>query len=391
MHLVESFALDSGLKIDKPFIYESFYPLPFDDKYITIQPYGKYPCRHYDYWQETIDILIPHLKNTKIIQLGTKDEVSLNGALDLRAQTSLNQMAYLIKRSALHLGIDSLGIHYASGFQRKIVGLYCNMLPSQSGPYWSDQKDCIILEPPRKKNELPSYFAVEKPKTINKIKPEDIAKAVCKLLNIPFEFQYKSLFVGEKYHLKKIELVPQNSLGNWKELGIDSIIVRMDKHFNERVLNRQLQLCPCSIVTDRAIDSGILKMFKDKIPEFVYLLKKDSDPNDVLKARACGVPVFLISFLPEEELNKIKLKFADCGDIIREQQPNKKAEEAIKKKNIFYKNSTLTVADDKLWSCWGKKAKHEINQVNNYPLQPFVDDEELTGHLEDLILYEKKG
>jgi homoserine trans-succinylase len=59
MHLLESFALNTGLKIGTPYLYTSFVPRGFDGEYITLQPYGKAPARNYAYWQEVIDILKP--------------------------------------------------------------------------------------------------------------------------------------------------------------------------------------------------------------------------------------------------------------------------------------------------------------------------------------------
>ena len=151
MHLVESFSLNTGLKIGKPYLYEKFVPLPFQNDYITLQPYGKFESRKYDYWSEVIDILGPTLdkNNIKIVQIGAPPENPLYGCHNMIGQTEFNQAAYLIKNSVLHVGIDSFGIHFASGYGKKMVGLYSNMLPSQSGPYWSDDEDTIILEPER--------------------------------------------------------------------------------------------------------------------------------------------------------------------------------------------------------------------------------------------------
>ena len=69
MHLVESFALDTGLKIDKPHIYEKFIPTSFKGEYITLQPFGKYDSRKYDHWPDVVEILRPHIGDLQIIQL----------------------------------------------------------------------------------------------------------------------------------------------------------------------------------------------------------------------------------------------------------------------------------------------------------------------------------
>ena len=59
MHLVEQYALACGAKIDKPYIYEKFAPLPFNN-YITFSPYSK-PAKNYDYWREVLSVSYTHL------------------------------------------------------------------------------------------------------------------------------------------------------------------------------------------------------------------------------------------------------------------------------------------------------------------------------------------
>ena len=71
MHLIETYALNCGLKIDKPSIYEKYCPIPFDD-YISFQPCSKYDSKSYDLWQEVINQLVPILQEKKII-ISTRD------------------------------------------------------------------------------------------------------------------------------------------------------------------------------------------------------------------------------------------------------------------------------------------------------------------------------
>jgi hypothetical protein len=361
MHLVESFSLNTGLKIGEPYIYETYFPLPFEEKYITIQPFGKFESRKYDYWEETLETLVPVLKknNIKIVQLGVPDEKALHGCLDLRGKTDYNQAAYLIKNSLLHLGIDSFGIHLASGYKKKIVGLYCNMLPNNSGPYWSQKEDTIILEPERKEGERPSYAPMEMPKTINKIAPEEITRSVCKLLGVEFNFPYKTIFIGSEFENRRVEVVPLTHVENFVQLGVDSMIVRMDHYFNEDTLMNQLARCKCSVVTDKPVNIGILNKFKDRINEFVYFIDKDTDPDYFKLIKPTGVPFFLMTYLNGEDLNEIKLKYVDIAPIM--QKKNIGDLEDIMERlygteltdinisNLYYKTSCYSVIRDELY------------------------------------------
>ena len=66
MHLLETYALNCGAKIDKPYIYEQYYPLG-EEKYITIQPYSRYAGKQYVYWAEVINYIFPYLEKEKVI------------------------------------------------------------------------------------------------------------------------------------------------------------------------------------------------------------------------------------------------------------------------------------------------------------------------------------
>ena len=66
MHLIETYALNCGLKIDQPSIYEKYCPIPFDD-YISFQPCSKYDSKSYDLWQEVIINLLPNYKKKRFI------------------------------------------------------------------------------------------------------------------------------------------------------------------------------------------------------------------------------------------------------------------------------------------------------------------------------------
>ena len=395
MHLVESFACNTGLKISSPFILDKFVPLPFQDDYITLQPYGKYDSRKYDYWDEVIDILAPKLqeRNIKILQIGSPDEKELFGCYNMRGKTDFNQAAYLIKNSLLHVGIDSFGVHLASGFNKKMVGLYCNMYPSNSGPYWSNKEDVVILEPPRKEGERPSFSAIEDPKTINAINPEDIALGVSNLLNLDLDYPYKTLRIGREYKTRKIELIPAMFIENWSSLGVDSLIVRMDHYFHEDNLVHQLRRCPCSIVTDKPINLNILQKYKERINEFVYFVDEDTSPKYFDMLRSFAIPYFLMSNMDQERIDKVKLNYLDIGPIIH--RPKRTLEDVSELKGkdlskIFYKTSTYSVFQDDIYtSNVFADGNEPVKRIRNLEPQPVVDDPDFWDESENYLLLEK--
>ena len=100
MHILESFALNTGLKIDRPYIYEKYIPLPIaeDEKYIIVQPYTDSQSKNYEYWTETLNILIRTFRDTKtkIVLLGEVPHIQPFEVI--KVVPDYSQLAYLIKR-----------------------------------------------------------------------------------------------------------------------------------------------------------------------------------------------------------------------------------------------------------------------------------------------------
>ena len=253
MHLLTRYGLSTGVKIGKPFILNKFFPIA-DFQYITFHPFSKYQSKCYDYWQDVLDIIFPYLnkKNIKIIQIGAKGEQLLRGIYNTVGQTSIPQCSYIISHALLHLGADSFATHIASGSNKKIVAIYSNNFANAVRPYWTKNEDCVLIEPDRKESK-PSFSAEEHPKSINSIKPEDIAKGVLKLLEIELDYPYLTFNFGANYHNKFIENIP-NQVINPSGFGIDSIVIRMDFYFDETCLEEQLKISKCCIVTNIPIN-----------------------------------------------------------------------------------------------------------------------------------------
>ena len=82
MHILESYALQNDLKIDKPLIYEKYFPLTVD-KFITLDTSSLgTKALSYDHWQLVVDLIHPKLKDlgiTKIRLLGASAKYPLTG------------------------------------------------------------------------------------------------------------------------------------------------------------------------------------------------------------------------------------------------------------------------------------------------------------------------
>ena len=299
MHILEQYALNCGLKIGTPYIYEKYFPLPYQ-KYITFNPFGKFNSRRYSYWQEVINLIYPILDkhNIKIFQIGGQDERGYNNCFHLMGQTDFNQTAYIINNSLLHFGVDSFPIHIASYFDKKIVALYCNMYASQSKPYWSNPENIKLIQADLKNNK-PSYAPEENPKTIDNIKPEEIANSILNFLDIHTEIKQETLYAGQRYGSIIIESVPSvilppemlpNELLNIRYDYIESV---EEKDYICTLNN--LNIRRCSIITNKPINIEKFAQLKDKLVNIFYdITNNDIDIEFVNKIKFFGINIVFI-------------------------------------------------------------------------------------------------
>ena len=175
---------------------EKFYPLPFE-RIVTFQPFSK-DSKNYDYWQEVLNIIYPILEkeNIKIIQIGAVNEKGFLNCYHTQGTTSLNQCFYIISKSLLNLSTDSFSSHIAGIYDKPLVCLFLIIIQKMLGPFYGEKSKQILLEPNREKFPRPSYSFQEFPKSINSIFPEIITQSILKLLNLPYSYPFKSLFLA---------------------------------------------------------------------------------------------------------------------------------------------------------------------------------------------------
>ena len=397
-HLVETYALNCGLKIDKPFMLEKFFPLDID-RYITIHPNSKDDSKCYDYWQEVVDLIKEPLKekNINIVQIGIKDDAPLDGCLHTQGMAGLNQTAYILSKSLLHLGVDSFPAHVASGYGKKIVCLYSNTYASIARPYWNNSKNSILLEPDRSIKK-PSFSAQEMPKTINEINPEDISQGVFDLLEIKNNKKFKTLRKGPHYNAAAVQLIP-DCIVDVKTFNLESLIVRMDLHYNPEALTKQLETTKCTIVTEKEIDLNLLIHFKKNIKEFIYFITKDHNPEFVEELVRVGFPVILMSEMTDEEINAIKIRYMDHGLITKNPVADEKEVQEVKSKllkagnisiNLQYKSKRVLVSQGKFYHSEAAWRNNQPSSSVNPEFNPIIDDKDFWESLNEFYIIEKE-
>lgn len=358
--------------------------MPFE-KYVTFQPKSSCDSKNYDRWSDVLSILLPILEkdNIKIIQFGEKDNINYNKVYNISGQTLWTQVGFLIKNSILHFGADSFGMHLAGNYNKPCVGLYSNNYISCTHPFFGDKSKQIFLEPDRKGNK-PSFSYQESPKTINTIPPELIVKSVCQLLDLPFNYKYKTLYFGEFYHNKIIEGVPDQII-EIKQFGVDNLIMRMDFKFDENILFQQLNVTNCSIVTNKPVNLDLLKSQKQKIRELIYIIDENHDINFIKKVQKLGIKYIMISFKPQDWITNLKLDYCDLGIIFKKQikQFNEISElKNLNIDNLYYKSSKFTLSQGKIYPSFSAWKKNLPISSFECPELPIIYEEDFVKELE---------
>tara|TARA_R100000008_G_scaffold67884_1_gene44994 strand:+ start:14357 stop:15541 length:1185 start_codon:yes stop_codon:yes gene_type:complete len=394
MHILESYALQNDLKIDKPFVYENFFPLAVD-KFITLDTSSlKTNAMKYDYWQLVVNIISPYLKEQgiSIVQLGDKDCTGLEGCYIALGQCSHNQKAYIIKKSLAHLSPNNESCHIASTYNKKSVILFpFNCYPEQFSPYWSDENRVEILQP-ETVEDRPSYNPNEIPKSINTIAPEKIAQKILNSVGIySFVPSFKTLKIGNAFNQKRVESDLTHLL-DIQKLGVSSLIIRMDLNFNEDALRQQLEACACSIITNRALSDDILDKYSSKILEIVYYLEDDNDPNFIRKVKESSIVFLMRSRKDERSINDLKLAYMDYGMVHRiPPRSQKDFKELAGKNKLYYKSNHFIIHNNSFYtsSAAVRRGIHGTPSMEHEPYE-VIDDPLFWEEEDHFQFFEKK-
>lgn len=310
-HLIEEYAKNLGVKIGLPIFPTHYMPI-VDDKYITVHVDNKIDSKFYEFFPEVIELLKNLLQplGYKIYQIGGGDDPQLPFVDKSFLGFTRKQTSFIVKNSSLHFGIDSFPVHQASVFDVPIVVLYSHIYPSHANPYWSTSSKVRILEADRG-GRKPSYTYHEKPKSINTIKPEEVVKSVCELLNIPYTKSINTKFIGEQYSQAVVEIIP-NFYGFSEELKNRLINIRMDYFHNENNLLAWCSNYACHIIANKQISIKVLSERKNNIKKITFQIQNTKDfPKEYLEAvKNLGLDI-ACSTKNKEELAEIRNFYFD--------------------------------------------------------------------------------
>ena len=371
-HIAEVYAKDLGVKIGKPVITEHFFPgLP--DRYITIQSSNKMPAANYLYWDLVLNLVKPFIGDIKIVQIGGDKDQIISGIHMSTLGCSYKQMNYIIKKSFLHCGCDSLPGHVASVYDIPTIVLHFNLYPSNSKPLWHEKNSCISLSPDFSKNK-PSFGP--NCKRINEIKPETIAQNILDLLKIDKKIKFKTVRVGSQFHNEVIEIVP-NFEGLALELKDKPINIRGDLHFDLQNIINWCQYSIVSLHTCKEIPIEALQAMP-KLKQVVFRYEKRHNKEDLSKFfRLLKNNKVNIGIICDDKkiISDVRLKYFDYN-VIESGEDKKKIKASkflSKKKFISNKDVFPSEFSEKI-----------VDKSDN-----FVYDDISSKELESLYLYDE--
>jgi hypothetical protein len=309
-HLIEEYAKTLGVKIGKPYLCEHFYPI-LDEKYITIHTDKRIDSKNYEYFPQVLNIIksILNKRGLKIYQIGGPEDPRLENVDGCFLNLNFKQSAYLIKRSRLHLGIDSLPVHIASKYDIPIVALYSHTYAANAYPYWSSKENIVLIESDKNGNK-PSFSYQENPKTIRTIKPETIAQSVLNLLKIDEQINFNTLRIGSNYHIPFVEIVP-NFRANLEDQKNKTLYIRADLHNDDQTIAFWCANHKTKIIAANEIPIPLIKQFASNIEHIYFKIKDAWISNDYFDlVKKCKVN-FTICVDNEENIAQIRNHYFD--------------------------------------------------------------------------------
>jgi hypothetical protein len=379
MTLAETYANACGVKVGNPVKLPGLY-FPTPTKYITIHAGSGMQSKNYDYFQEVVNSIGPALarEGIAIIQIGLENEPRLIGPFCLNGATNLYQCSYIVERSLLHIGNDSIWIHYAGACKVPCVGLYGPTLASVCGPY---HRGKFIPIQSDLRGQKPSYSDQEYPKTINHIKPESVSNAAFELLGFDDRVSRESLFFGERYQDYVIEYIPNFLVKNQMPPNVQ-MNIRMDKFFHEQALADILVGFDgtLDIFTDRPIHIGLLNQFRNKINCVHYKLAAEGviDPTFTQNLHHISLNYDLFTDEEDEEqLSRWRFEFFDYKIIRKVNKKTKLSVENNEKvnKNTYVKTRRQVLASGKSFQTFAhwKQNAPSVNNENTTQVGCFLD------------------
>lgn len=382
MHFTEAMSLFSGLKLKKPFIEESFFPI-ISEKYITIST-ENHQSKQWDNFQEYIDLILPILNKHDIhmVEIG-KNDVQLKNITILKTVTNENHWSFIIKNSLLHIGPESFISSLASYHNVPSITLFSNTTPKYAGPDWIVSECEKFFINGFSDKHKPSFSSQESDKVINKIHAEEVASKTLTLLNIENDLdKYDVISAGRAFHNSVVEIIPDFSPDK-SFLPRSMVNIRLDYHFNLDSLMDFASIRKVSIISNKQINSDILLKIKPNLSGLFFKVNESSDVDyfEDLKRKGYSVSLVLDA---DSDPSKTRFNFFDWN-VIDDNKISKKDLDNHDKicDTTRYKSSKMIFSKDGQFS---SKSAYD-QKINSHKDEMIIDDDVFWNESDRYKLY----
>lgn len=289
MHPVERYALALGAKIDKPSVLDHFWPLP-EDRYVCIYTSKKDSFKDYDFWGIVFEICFPIFKKfgLKTVQIGEQADPAIGAEIDLRGKTNLLQSNNIIKHCRYFVGVDSYFAHLAGFYDKPMTAIHGSSFLNCTKPFWGKKDEHFLIEPHREEKHNPSFILNENPKSVNKIKPEDIAAKIFKMIGCEDVISFKTLYVGDKCLNQIVDVIPDQDT----DISAPKINLRLDLYFKEDNQARKiLAKRKCEVTTCESFNLAFPEV---RNIEAINYITESFNEDFVKQAKKLGIPLNLL-------------------------------------------------------------------------------------------------
>jgi hypothetical protein len=390
MNIAEKYALECGLKLDKPFIDLSFFPVK-NDKYILLDFRTEKDAERYDYIRDIVEIIFPICQKNGIdvLQLAEENYPKIPPS-SYFVGLPKRQEAFLIKNALLTISLPNLTSYLSAHFNVWNISLHSIYHAATKAPIWNREKQ-IILESHRDGN-LPGYGIDEQPKTINFIYPERVIEAALQCLGIhnPLHNNIDVIHIGSEYKDKVVEIVP-DFISSPDFLKGKAVNIRLDCHYSIENLSYWIEGRSLNIISDKEIPLDFVKNYKQNIQKLViYVDKMDVDYLKSLKS--LGINTLFYS-TDKENISALRLRLFDFDVFLEEPKTKKNIDfpEKIDSLITYYTSNKFTFARGKRYSskaAW--KAGVELDQTKR-KVESIIDSPDFWAELDHYKLFNIKN
>lgn len=376
-NIVDTFANTCGIKLPPSVTdYPSNY-IYIPEKYIVIFGGGDYNSGKYDHFNIVVKLLQPYLGDIKIVQIGVKTDPLIRGCLDYRGKSDFKQTTFIIENSLMLISGDSVW-NYVAGSKGIPFLILCAVTPAKSiTPKYKGRYE--VLESHRNGNK-PSFDGAENPKTINLIKPEDVADRIAANLGIGYT-KITTKKIGNFFGVFQIDYIPDCPPQQFSAPSA----CRMDVYFNIHSLIDYLKINKGAIVTNSPIDIRLLMNYKANITQVIYFIGNGVDVNWVEQLHNSGIKYDLLTDCIGEELNDIKFKLFDYKQVmsrVRSELSGISPDDSFESTRIYHGRNKP------YFSLW--HYKHDISPENDCSkILKSIDDKDFLECVESLHIYQK--